>query len=204
MSDAESPRLPWWKRPLDVALTLALAPLWLPLLLATAAAVRVGLGRPVLFRQQRPGLLGAPFQLVKFRTMRDGPGSDAERLTPLGRWLRAASLDELPELLLVLNGTMSLVGPRPLLMEYLEKYNAAQRRRHLVRPGITGLAQVAGRNACTWEEQFRLDVEYVDNCAFLLDISILWRTIFLVLARRNVCQSGHATRAPFQGSDQQS
>lgn len=184
-------------------MTLLAAPLWLPLLLATAAVVRLGLGRPVLFRQLRPGLMGAPFTLIKFRTMRPGPGDDAARLTPLGRWLRATSLDELPELLLVLKGTMSLVGPRPLLMEYLDYYDAEQRRRHLVRPGITGLAQVSGRNACTWEEQFRLDVEYVDNCSFLLDVCILWRTLRLVVTRRNVCQPGHATRTPFQGSDQQ-
>lgn len=203
MPAPHSPRLPWWKRPLDLTVTLLAAPLWLPLLLATAAVVRLGLGRPVLFRQLRPGLMGAPFPLIKFRTMRPGPGDDAARLTPLGRWLRATSLDELPELLLVLKGTMSLVGPRPLLMEYLDHYDAEQRRRHLVRPGITGLAQVSGRNACTWEEQFRLDVEYVDNCSFLLDVCILWRTLRLVVTRRNVCQPGHATRTPFQGSDQQ-
>ena len=199
----ESPRRLWWKRPLDLVLTLATLPLWLPALAVVAAVVWVGLGRPVLFRQVRPGLLGRPFTLIKFRTMRDGPDPDAERLTPLGRWLRSTSLDELPELLLVLNGTMSLVGPRPLLMEYLAKYDASQRRRHLVRPGLTGLAQVCGRNACTWEEQFRLDLEYVDNCTILMDIRILWRTARLVLTRRGVCEPGQATRRPFEGSDPQ-
>ncbi|GAB7081003.1 sugar transferase [Megalodesulfovibrio paquesii] len=197
----KTPRYFWWKRPLDLTLTLLAAPLWLPLLVVVGVVVRVGLGSPVFFRQLRPGLLERPFLLRKFRTMREGPGADAARLTPLGRWLRATSLDELPELLLVLRGEMSLVGPRPLLMDYLDKYDATQRRRHLVRPGLTGLAQICGRNACSWEEQFRLDVEYVDNCSFLLDIRILWRTVGLVLQRRGVSQPGQATRMPFQGSD---
>ncbi len=191
----------WWKRPFDLLCTGLTLPLWLPLLLGVAVLVRCTLGRPVLFRQERPGLLGRPFTIWKFRTMRHGPGDDAARLTPFGRKLRSTSLDELPELFQVLAGSMSLVGPRPLLMEYLERYTPEQHRRHLVRPGITGLAQIHGRNACSWEEQFRLDVEYVDNCSLLLDISILWRTVRLVASRRGVTQPGQATREKFQGSD---
>jgi sugar transferase EpsL len=165
----------------------------LPLLAAIALAVRVGIGRPVLFRQPRPGLRERPFLLVKFRTMRPGPGSDAERLTPLGRLLRATSLDELPELWNVLRGEMSLVGPRPLLMQYLKRYTPEQRRRHEVKPGITGWAQVHGRNAVGWEERFALDVWYVDHWSLGLDLRILARTVRVVLARRGVSAPGAAT-----------
>jgi len=176
-----------------------------PLLLAIAAVVRLDVGRPVLFRQRRPGLNGVPFTLLKFRTMcdaRDSSGNllaDADRLTRFGRFLRSSSLDELPELWNVLKGDMSLVGPRPLLMQYLDRYTGHQARRHEVRPGITGLAQVSGRNALTWQEKFALDVEYVDSCSWRLDVAILALTAREVLARRNVNQQGHATAQEFMG-----
>jgi lipopolysaccharide/colanic/teichoic acid biosynthesis glycosyltransferase len=176
-----------------------------PLLLAIAAVVRLDVGRPVLFRQRRPGLNGLPFTLLKFRTMRDArdssgnPLADAHRLTRIGRFLRSSSLDELPELWNVLKGDMSLVGPRPLLMQYLDRYTSDQARRHKVRPGITGLAQVGGRNALTWQQKFALDVEYVDNCSWRLDVAILALTAREVLRRRNVNQPGHATAQEFMG-----
>ena len=177
-----------------------------PLLLAIAAVVRLDVGRPVLFRQRRPGLNGTPFTLLKFRTMRNTRNTignllaDADRLTRLGRFLRSTSLDELPELWNVLKGDMSLVGPRPLLMRYLDRYTTEQARRHDVRPGMTGLAQVGGRNALTWHQKFALDIEYVDNCSWRLDITILARTARDVLARRNVNQPGHATAQEFMGT----
>jgi sugar transferase EpsL len=177
-----------------------------PLLLAIAAVVRLDVGRPVLFRQRRPGLNGTPFTLLKFRTMRsmrDSTGNllaDADRLTRLGRFLRSTSLDELPGLWNVLKGDMSLVGPRPLLMRYLDRYTAEQARRHEVRPGMTGLAQVGGRNALTWQQKFALDIKYVDNCSWRLDVTILARTARDVLARRNVNQPGHATAQEFMGT----
>jgi len=193
------------KRSVDLLLaTLALLAS-APLLLAIAAVVRLDLGRPVLFRQRRPGLNGVPFTLLKFRTMRDARDSsgnllaDADRLTRFGRFLRSSSLDELPELWNVLKGDMSLVGPRPLLMQYLDRYTGHQARRHEVRPGITGLAQVSGRNALTWQEKFALDVEYVDSCSWRLDVAILALTAREVLARRNVNQQGHATAQEFMG-----
>ena len=176
-----------------------------PLLLAIAAAVRLDMGRPVLFRQRRPGLNGVPFTLLKFRTMRDTRDStdnllpDADRLTRLGRFLRSSSLDELPELWNVLKGDMSLVGPRPLLMQYLDRYTSDQARRHEVRPGITGLAQAGGRNALGWQEKFALDVEYVDNCSWRLDVAIFALTVREVLTRRNVNQPGQATAQEFMG-----
>lgn len=191
---------------MDLALTLGTLPLWLPACLAVALAVRWRLGSPALFRQVRPGLLGRPFTLWKFRTMHDvrdaagRPLPDADRMDPVCARLRAAGLDELPELVLVLAGTMSLVGPRPLLMEYLPRYTPEQRRRHLAKPGITGLAQVEGRNACDWEEQFRLDAAYVDALSPWLDLRILWRTAGLLLSRRGATQPGQATREPFRGS----
>jgi lipopolysaccharide/colanic/teichoic acid biosynthesis glycosyltransferase len=154
----------------------------------------------VLFRQVRPGLAGQPFELVKFRTMRSGTGSDAERLTSLGRFLRSTSLDELPELWNVLRGDMSLVGPRPLLVEYLDLYSPRQARRHEVRPGITGLAQVAGRNLVGWDERFELDVEYVERRSLGLDLRILWRTAVAVVRREGVTAEGEATMPPFRGS----
>ena len=168
------------KRLLDIIIAAAALVLLSPVLLLLAWQIRRKLGTPILFRQVRPGRGGIPFVMYKFRTMRDAadengrPLPDAERLTPFGRKLRAASLDELPELWNVLKGDMSLVGPRPLLMEYLPLYNAEQRRRHLVRPGITGWAQVNGRNAIPWPEKFRLDVWYVENRSLLLDMKILF------------------------------
>jgi sugar transferase EpsL len=171
--------------------------LCLPLLAAVAVAVRATVGRPVLFRQQRPGRGGRPFLMVKFRTMRPGPGSDAERLTRLGRFLRATSLDELPELWNVLRGEMSLVGPRPLLMRYLERYTPEQRRRHEVKPGLTGWAQVNGRNAVDWDQRFALDVWYVDHWSLGLDLHILARTPGAVLRRRGISAPGSATMPEF-------
>lgn len=194
------------KRVFDLCLVLlALTGLSLPLLLL-AWVVRLKLGRPVFFRQVRPGLYGQPFEMVKFRTMTDERGPDggllpdAMRLTPFGRWLRASSLDELPELWNVLKGDMSLVGPRPLLMEYLPLYSPEQARRHEVRPGITGWAQVNGRNAISWEQKFALDVWYVDNHSLWLDIKILWLTVKKVLVRDGISAAGEATMPKFTGS----
>jgi len=166
-----------------------------------AAAVARSMGRPVLFRQRRPGRDGELFTLYKFRTMRDGPGDDAERLTPLGRWLRSTSLDELPELWNVLRGDMSLVGPRPLLPEYLSRYSPRQARRHEVRPGLTGLAQVSGRNATTWEERFELDVRYVETWSLSGDVKLILRTVGTVLRREGINADEHATMPYFQGSE---
>lgn len=177
-----------------------------PVLLATALAVRLTLGAPVLFRQLRPGLHGRPFLLYKFRTMRDAvdangePLPDVERLTGLGRWLRRTSLDELPELWNVLRGDMSLVGPRPLLMEYLPLYTPEQARRHAVRPGLTGWAQVNGRNALGWDERLALDVWYVDHRSLRLDLGILLLTVWRVIRRVGINQEGHATMDRFRGS----
>ena len=177
-----------------------------PLLLVLAVLIRWRLGAPVLFRQQRPGLAGKPFLLLKFRTMteeRDAQGQllpDARRLTGFGRWLRASSLDELPELINVVRGEMSLVGPRPLLMEYLPLYNDRQARRHQVRPGLTGWAQVNGRNAISWEEKFELDVWYVEHQSLWLDLRILWRTVIAVLKRSGIEHQGDATMPRFTGS----
>ncbi|MBY0277517.1 sugar transferase, partial [Candidatus Binatia bacterium] len=165
-----------------------------------ALALRLCDGGPVLFRQRRPGRGGAPFTLVKFRTMRAGDAPDAERLTRVGRIVRALSLDELPQLWNVVRGDMSLVGPRPLLPQYLERYTPRQMRRHEVPPGITGLAQVAGRNALTWEERFELDVWYVEHRSLALDARIVLRTIAAVLGRRGVSADGHATMPEFLGS----
>jgi sugar transferase EpsL len=188
------------KRALDVIVaTAALAVLSVPML-AVAAVVRVAMGAPVLFRQVRPGRRGEPFTLLKFRTMRPGPGTDAERLTSIGRWLRRTSVDELPELWNVLVGDMSLVGPRPLLVEYLDLYTARQARRHEVRPGLTGLAQVEGRNLLDWDERLELDVRYVETHTLGLDLSILWRTIGMVVRREGISAEGEATMAAFKGS----
>ena len=193
-------------RMLDVlAAKLALVLLSIPLAVL-AIQVRRNLGSPVFFRQMRPGLRGQPFQMVKFRTMTDARGpddsllADAQRLTSFGKFLRSSSLDELPELWNVLKGDMSLVGPRPLLMEYLPMYSLEQARRHEVRPGITGWAQVNGRNALSWDEKFRLDVWYVDNQSFWLDIKILWMTVQKVLVREGVSAAGEATMSKFTGN----
>jgi len=198
--------LRYGKRALDiVGASLGLL-LLAPLLLATAVAVRLWIGHPVLFRQWRPGFLGLPFLLIKFRTMTNAcdhlgrPLPDAKRLTPLGRRLRAASLDELPELWNVLRGDMSLVGPRPLLMEYLPLYNEEQMRRHDVKPGITGWAQINGRNTLEWEEKFALDLWYVENCSFWLDLKILARTVVKVFAREGIGHGEEATMPWFTGS----
>ncbi|GMV55093.1 MAG: sugar transferase [Betaproteobacteria bacterium] len=191
---------------MDVLLAgLALLVLCLPLLLL-ACLVRLRLGSPVLFRQTRPGLHGRPFTLVKFRTMTDARGQDstllpdAQRLTPFGRFLRTNSLDELPELWNVLRGDMSLVGPRPLLMEYLSLYSPEQARRHEVRPGITGWAQVNGRNALSWDERFKLDVWYVNHRTLRLDLRILWLTVRKVLVREGISAQGEATMPKFTGN----
>ncbi|GIE35431.1 sugar transferase [Actinoplanes italicus] len=176
-----------------------------PLIAGVAVAVGAGLGRPVLFRQQRPGLNGRPFTLIKFRTMRDvdergGLVTDAQRLTGLGRALRAWSLDELPTLWNVLRGDMSLVGPRPLLMQYLDVYTPEQARRHLVRPGITGLSQVSGRNGQTWEERLAMDVWYVDHRSLALNARILLRTLLTLLRRDGISAPGESTMPLFTGS----
>lgn len=195
------------KRLFDIMVSASLLFLLAPVLLVTALLVRRWLGAPVLFTQIRPGLYGQPFKMVKFRTMtdaRDATGSllpDAERLTRFGRFLRSSSLDELPELLNVLKGEMSLVGPRPLLMEYLPLYSDTQRRRHEVRPGITGWAQVNGRNAVGWDERFRLDVWYVDHRSLWLDLRILWMTVKKVLVREGISAQGEATMSKFTGSE---
>ena len=195
------------KRLLDLGLALAaLALLW-PVLLCLAVLVRLQLGAPVLFRQTRPGLHGRPFSILKFRTMtdaRDARGNllpDGERLTRFGRFLRSTSLDELPELFNVLRGDMSLVGPRPLLMAYLPLYSPEQARRHEVRPGITGWAQVNGRNALSWEEKFAMDVWYVDHQSFWMDVKIVLLTVWKILKRENITLPGHATTAAFRGNN---
>ena len=187
------------KRVFDIVLVLLAAPLWLPLLALTALAVLLVEGRPVFFVQTRAGLHGRPFRIVKFRTMRTGAGTDAERLGRFGRFLRASSLDELPELFLVLAGKMSLVGPRPLPTRYLPRYTPEQMRRHEVRPGITGWAQVHGRNALEWEARFAHDVWYVDHRSLWLDIKILFLTIGAVFAARGISEKGEATMSTFTG-----
>ena len=197
MRDSAGETFDIMKRALDILLVMLVAPLWVPLAGLTALGVRVALGRPVLFRQTRAGRAGRPFTLVKFRTMRVGNGPDAERLTPFGRMLRRTSLDELPELWHVLRGEMSLVGPRPLLMEYLPRYSAEQARRHEVRPGLTGWAQTHGRNAQTWDERLRLDVWYVDHRNLGLDLRILALTVWQVASGRGVTANGHATMPVF-------
>lgn len=194
------------KRIVDVLAVLAAAPFALLLGVFVFMAVRLTLGSPAIFTQERPGLNGKPFRMYKFRTMtseRDASGNlltDEMRLTAPGRALRATSLDELPELWNVLIGDMSLVGPRPLLMEYLEHYSPEQARRHDVRPGITGWAQVNGRNTLSWEDKFRLDVWYVDNQSLWLDMRILMLTVVKVLSRKDISATGHATMPPFTGS----
>ncbi len=190
----------------DFSVALVALLLLLPLTILLLVVVRIRLGSPVFFQQTRPGLNGKPFKMIKFRTMTDAVGldgkplSDAQRLTKFGSFLRSTSLDELPGLWCVLKGDMSLVGPRPLLMEYLPLYSEEQARRHEVRPGITGWAQVNGRNAITWEEKFKLDVWYVDNQSFLLDIKILLLTVKKVFLREGVSAEGEATASRFKGS----
>lgn len=194
------------KRLFDIgASAAALAVFAVPMLLV-ALIVRLAQGKPVLFVQERPGLHGAPFNLIKFRTMRDAvdaagrPLPDSARLTRIGRFLRSTSLDELPELWNVLKGDMSLVGPRPLLVEYLPLYSPEQARRHEVRPGLTGWAQVNGRNALSWDERLRLDVWYVEHRSFVLDLLVLWLTAVKVLRREGINENGNATMSPFRGT----
>ena len=195
------------KRLFDVLLSSLALFCLMPLILVVAWQISRKMGSPVLFRQVRPGLNGKPFEMIKFRTMKDAldaagnPLPDAERLTPFGQFLRSSSLDELPELWNVLKGDMSLVGPRPLLMEYLPLYSAEQARRHEVRPGVTGWAQVNGRNALSWEEKFKLDVWYVDNQSLWLDIKVLFLTVKKVLVRDGISAEGEATMSKFTGSD---
>ncbi len=208
----ERKRSSYPKRGFDLAGSLLLLPLWLPLLALLALACLIAQGRPVFFVQRRPGLLGRPFSLYKLRTMRSSPGgghagepvgspeAEAARTTRLGRMLRVTHLDELPGFVNVLRGDMSLVGPRPLLMEYLPLYDGRQMRRHAVRPGLTGLAQICGGNALSWELNFALDVAYVENLSFELDMEILRHT-FLMLFRREATAPGH--RAPFRGNRRQ-
>jgi len=192
-------------RAITVSIAVLLLVVLLPLLMVIALFVKCSLGGPVLFRQVRPGMHGVPFKMVKFRTMRDvfdeqgDPLPDAQRMTGFGTFLRKLSLDELPELWNVIKGEMNLVGPRPLLMEYLPLYSQKQARRHEVRPGITGWAQVNGRNAITWEEKFDLDIWYVDHKSLWLDIKILWLTIFKVFLREGINQNGHPTMGKFGG-----
>ncbi|PYS20333.1 MAG: UDP-galactose phosphate transferase [Acidobacteria bacterium] len=199
-----TPEIPCWKRSFDIAVASAALVLTLPLMLFIWIAVRISLGKPAVFRQRRPGLGSQPFIIYKFRTMRCqkecGDAPDEKRLTQLGGLLRRTSLDELPELWNVLRGEMSLVGPRPLLMQYLNRYSTEQLRRHEVCPGITGWAQVNGRNAITWEERFALDVWYVEHQSFWLDLKILCMTLPRALTREGVNQQGHATMPEFIGS----
>jgi len=195
-----------FKRVLDFAGAATALALGTPAMAAAALAIRWSMGSPVLFRQERPGLGGRAFWLLKFRTMRDAFDAegrllpDSERLTSVGRLLRATSVDELPQLINVLRGEMSLVGPRPLLMQYLARYSPRQARRHEVKPGITGLAQVRGRNALSWEEKFELDVTYVETWSLLTDLKILLQTAASVVRREGISQTGHVTMPEFLGS----
>ena len=195
------------KRIFDFLVALFALLTLLPVVIVVAVLIRFKLGSPILFTQDRPGLHGKIFKMMKFRTMLDGKDKqgnllpDNERMTPFGAFLRSTSLDELPGLFNVLKGDMSLVGPRPLLVQYLPLYNAVQARRHDVRPGITGWAQVNGRNAISWEQKFKLDVWYVDNQSFLLDIKILLLTVKKVFVREGISADGHVTIEPFKGSN---
>lgn len=195
------------KRSFDFLVSFILLLIFSPIILLVALLVRIKLGSPVFFKQKRPGLKGRPFYLYKFRTMTDERDENGEllpdhvRLTSFGRLLRKLSLDELPQLINVLKGDMSLVGPRPLLMEYLNLYTPEQARRHDVRPGITGWAQVNGRNAISWEEKFKLDVWYADHQSFWLDIKILYLTVLKVFKSEGISQQNHVTMEKFKGSD---
>ncbi len=196
------------KRVLDIAIASTALVLLSPVYALVAYKVKKNLGSPVLFRQTRPGLYGKPFEMIKFRTMKDAvdtqgnPLPDSERLTPFGKMLRATSLDEMPELWNVIQGDMSIVGPRPLLMEYLPLYNAEQAKRHDVRPGITGHAQVNGRNAILWEKKFELDTWYVEHQSLWLDFKIMLKTIQKVIAKDDISAEGEATMSKFTGSSE--
>jgi sugar transferase EpsL len=189
----------------EILLVLATAPMWFSVLAVTAVVLRVTLGSPVFFLQRRAGYKGEPFDIIKFRTMTDARNEagellpDEKRLTKFGRWLRSTSLDEFPELINVLRGEMSLVGPRPLLVRYLDRYSVSQARRHDVKPGITGWAQINGRNGVSWDRKFELDVWYVDNKSLWLDIRILWLTVRQVLVRQGISADGEATMPEFLG-----
>lgn len=189
------------KRLIDVAIVLVAMPVWLCVALACAIAIFLTMGRPVLFRQERAGKDGKPFRIAKFRTMRDGDGTDAERLTRIGRLLRATSLDELPQLFQVLSGSMALVGPRPLPVRYLPRYSTEQMRRHEVRPGITGWAQVNGRNAISWQQKFAYDVWYVDHQSLALDAKILFLTVAKVFRRSGINSTSAETMPEFTGNN---
>lgn len=197
------------KRIIDITIASTALILLSPVYLIVAHKVKKNLGSPVLFRQVRPGLHGKPFEMIKFRTMKDAldaegnPLPDSERLTPFGKMLRATSLDEMPELWNVIKGDMSIVGPRPLLMEYLPLYNQEQAKRHNVRPGITGYAQVNGRNAISWEKKFELDTWYVENQSLWLDFKIMLRTIKKVIAKDDISAEGEATMSKFTGTPEQ-
>lgn len=194
-----------FKRVIDLVVSFLLLALLTPILVIVALLIRINLGSPIFFKQIRPGLDGKAFEMIKFRTMLNQDNSDAllpdaVRLTGFGKWLRALSIDELPELWNVLKGEMSLVGPRPLLMEYLPLYNQEQMRRHDVKPGITGWAQINGRNAISWEAKFKLDVWYVENHSFWMDMKILFRTVLKVFSRQGINASGQATAEKFSGN----
>lgn len=197
------------KRILDVVIASTALLLLSPVYFFVAYKVRKNLGSPVLFRQVRPGLHGKPFEMIKFRSMKDAvdengnPLPDSERLTPFGQMLRATSLDEMPELWNVIKGDMSIVGPRPLLMEYLPLYNSEQAKRHNVRPGMTGHAQVNGRNAISWEEKFKLDTWYVENQSLWLDFKIMLKTVKKVIAKDDISAEGEATMTKFTGTPEQ-
>lgn len=194
------------KRLFDLLISFLALIILSPVIALVAWKIRKNLGTPVLFKQVRPGLDGKPFEMVKFRTMKDAIDSngnalpDAERMTPFGNKLRSSSLDELPELWNVLKGEMSLVGPRPLLMQYLPLYNSEQNRRHETRPGVTGWAQINGRNSLSWSEKFKLDVWYVDNRSFWLDVKILFLTVKKVFVKEGISADGHVTIEPFKGN----
>ena len=194
------------KRIIDITIASTALILLSPVYLIVAHKVKKNLGSPVLFRQVRPGLHGKPFEMIKFRTMKDAldaegnPLPDSERLTPFGKMLRATSLDEMPELWNVIKGDMSIVGPRPLLMEYLPLYNKEQAKRHNVRPGMTGYAQVNGRNAISWEEKFKLDTWYVENKSTVLDFKIMLKTVQKVISKDDISEAGEATMTKFTGS----
>ncbi|WP_239747806.1 sugar transferase [Mammaliicoccus sp. P-M56] len=194
------------KRFIDAVISALLLITTLPILLITSIAIVTKMGNPVLFKQTRPGKNEKPFQILKFRTMTDGRDSNGEllpddkRMTKTGNFIRKTSIDELPQLINVLKGDLSLVGPRPLLMEYLPLYTEEQKKRHLVKPGITGWAQVNGRNAISWEDKFKLDVWYVENQSFKLDMYILYKTFYNVIKRKDISASNHVTIEPFKGS----
>ncbi len=196
----------WVKRPLDAVLAGAALVALSPVMAATALAVRVKLGSPVIFRQPRPGLNEEVFELYKFRTMTDERGTDGEllpdeeRLTKFGAWLRSTSLDELPELVNIVKGDMAVVGPRPLLVRYLDRYTPEQRRRHEVRPGLTSLAMSLVRNGSGWDKKFELDIEYVDNVSFLMDLQVVLKTVLIVIRREGINEPGYSTNSEFLGT----